>query len=200
MVPDLPAQQMPPGGSASTSGMPGTVPPTSLARGARYLLRNGWDYITYQEYERSLAFFREAEARKFELNKDELQSLYQGIAKAQAGMREASNTTPSYAKSGKRRPGALALAAPASTQAPAKVLRQPPALPPPPEPEPIQLASNSASMTQPRGPASASAIPTTLPPQVPAGAAVQGQGPDLGRGPGTSPSPALANPPEPAMA
>src|SRR3954471_20129184 len=103
MVPDLPAQQMPTAGAPTT-----TVSPTMLARGARYLLRNGWDYITYQEYERALGFFREAEVRKTELTKDELQYLYQGIAKAQAGMREASNTTRSYAKSGKRRPGALA--------------------------------------------------------------------------------------------
>src|SRR4051794_37131567 len=143
MVPDLPAQQMPPAGSASTPGTRTTVAPTMLARGARYLLHNGWDYITYQEYERALAFFREAETRKAELNKDELQDLYQGIAKAQAGMREASNTTRSYAKSGKRRPGALAFAGPSATQTPA--LRQTPALPPPPEPEPVQLASNSNS-------------------------------------------------------
>src|SRR3954462_4085448 len=64
MVPDLPAQQMPTAGGATTTGSP-----TMLARGARYLLRNGWDYITYQEYERALGFFREAEARKAELNK-----------------------------------------------------------------------------------------------------------------------------------
>jgi hypothetical protein len=80
MVPDLPAQQMPAAGPSPAAGAPKTVSPTSLARGARYLLRNGWDYITYQEYERALAFFREAEARKGELNKDEVQTLYQGIA------------------------------------------------------------------------------------------------------------------------
>src|SRR4051794_8965785 len=168
MVPDLPAQQMPPAGSASTPGTRTTVAPTMLARGARYLLHNGWDYITYQEYERALAFFREAETRKAELNRDELQSLYQGVAKAQAGMREASNTTRTYAKSGKRRPGALAYAGPSATNAPAT--RQPPALPPSSEPEPIQLTSNSASMTPPT--ATASAIPTTLPPRMPEAASV----------------------------
>mgnify|MGYP001796835718 CR=1 FL=1 len=58
MVLDLPAQQMPPAGSASTSGKPSTVTPTMLARGPSYLLHNGWDYITYQEYERALDYFR----------------------------------------------------------------------------------------------------------------------------------------------
>ena len=108
MVPDLPAQQLPPTGASPAAGAPPAVTSTMLARGARYLLRNGWDYINYQEYERALGFFREAETRKAELNKDEIKSLYQGIAKAQEGMRDPSNTsTRTYARSGKRRPGAL---------------------------------------------------------------------------------------------
>ena len=37
-------------------------------RGARYLLRNGLDYLGYQQYERALKFLREAETRKKELN------------------------------------------------------------------------------------------------------------------------------------
>ena len=41
---------------------PPGVSPMAAARGARHLLRNGWDYISYQEYERALAYFREAEA------------------------------------------------------------------------------------------------------------------------------------------
>ena len=104
-----------------------------LARGARYLLRNGWDYINYQEYERALGFFREAETRKAELSKDEIKSLYQGIAKAQDGMRDPSNAnTRSYAKSGNRRPGALAYAGPSTpanlpATAPALATQQPPA-------------------------------------------------------------------------
>src|SRR5215469_9138648 len=118
MVPDLSAQQSPATGAAPAAGASNSGPPGMPVRGARFLIRNGWDYITYQEYERALSFFREAEARKAELSKDELQSLYQGIAKAQAGLREASNSTRTYAKSGKRRPGALTLAGPAESTPP----------------------------------------------------------------------------------
>ena len=40
----------------------------TTSRGARYLLRNGLDYLSYQQYDRSLKFLREAETRKKELN------------------------------------------------------------------------------------------------------------------------------------
>lgn len=194
MVPDLPAQQMPPAGSATAPGMPNTVSPTMLARGSRYLLRNGWDYITYQEYERALAFFREAEVRKAELNKDELQSLNQGIARAQAGMREPSNTTRSYAKSGRPRPGALAFGPKGTPAKPRQPARPSSAPAPATEPEPIQLASDGgASMP----PASASAIPTSLPPEMPATLPVR----DRDRTPGqaAAPEPIPASLPESAM-
>src|SRR5262249_20878880 len=42
MVPDLPAQQLPPTGASAAAGAPSPVTSTMLARGARYLLRNGW--------------------------------------------------------------------------------------------------------------------------------------------------------------
>ena len=35
----------------------------TVTRGARYLLRNGLDYLSYQQYDRALKFLREAEAR-----------------------------------------------------------------------------------------------------------------------------------------
>ena len=44
---------------------------TAASRGARYLLRNGLDYINYQEYERALKYLREAETRQKELSKAE---------------------------------------------------------------------------------------------------------------------------------
>ena len=34
----------------------------TATRGPRYLLRNGLDYLSYQQYERALKFLREAEA------------------------------------------------------------------------------------------------------------------------------------------
>ena len=52
------------------------------SRGARYLLRNGLDYLSYQQYERSLKFLREAETRKKELNEAEQLALKQGIERA----------------------------------------------------------------------------------------------------------------------
>ena len=99
-----------------SSGMapPPGISPMAAARGARHLLRNGWDFISYQEYERALSYLREAESRKGELSEPELLSLRQGIARAQQGLREASNSpAPAYGKSGNRRPGAFALAQPA---------------------------------------------------------------------------------------
>src|SRR5512135_1722624 len=129
----LSAQTYPP------AAEPPGVSPMAAARGVRHLLRNGWDYISYQEYERALAYFREAETRKFELSEPELLSLRQGIARAQQGMREATNaSTSSYARSGNRRPGAFALARPAQG-----------ANAGPTTPEPIQLASGESGAGAP---------------------------------------------------
>ncbi len=54
----------------------------AAARGARYLLRNGLDYIDYQEYERALKYLREAEKRQAELGSSEKLKLKQGIERA----------------------------------------------------------------------------------------------------------------------
>ncbi|WP_161625843.1 hypothetical protein, partial [Singulisphaera acidiphila] len=124
----LMAQQTPPDSGSGTSTA--SIPGMTTSRGARYLLRNGWDYLKYQEYERALNFFREAEQRKAELNPSERQALTQGIDNARRGMREAGDgsASPSYAGRGPiRRPGAFALAK--STASASGT----------PEPEPIQL-------------------------------------------------------------
>ena len=63
----------------------------SATRGARYLLRNGLDYLNYQQYERALKFLRQAESRKDELNDAERLVLKQGIESAQRGLREAAD-------------------------------------------------------------------------------------------------------------
>src|SRR5262249_55891556 len=129
----------------------------------------------YQEYERALAFFREAETRKAELSQDEVRSLYQGIAKAQAGMREASNNSSrSYARSGRRRPGAIAFAgptqvptapAPGSGPAPAPPPRTPP--PPPPPPPPRAPPPPPPRPPPPRAPRPAGRPPSLGPPRRP---------------------------------
>ena len=71
----------------------------TTSRGARYLLRNGLDYLSYQQYDRSLKFLREAETRKKELNDAEKLALKQGIERAQRGLREASDAQSPYALS-----------------------------------------------------------------------------------------------------
>ena len=85
----------------------------SVTRGARYLLRNGLDYLSYQQYDRALKFLREAEARvndqktrkvQMELNGAEVTALKQGIEAAQRGLRRASNAESPYALSDKSRP------------------------------------------------------------------------------------------------
>jgi len=61
------------------------------SRGARYLLRNGLDYLGYQQYERALKFLRDAEAKEKELSASERQELKRGIERAQAGLRAAAD-------------------------------------------------------------------------------------------------------------
>ena len=102
-----------PGGD---DGMPAVNP----GRGARHLLRNGWDFITYQNYERALELFREAETRRAELTASEQVKLKQGIEAAQRAIREAASgikSGPSYALSGRSaRPGSMAVADPAKAR------------------------------------------------------------------------------------
>ena len=71
----------------------------AATRGARYLLRNGLDYINYQEYERALRYLREAEVRQKELNDSERLALKQAIERAQRGLREAVGSEAPYALS-----------------------------------------------------------------------------------------------------
>src|SRR5436190_21738763 len=86
------AQQLPPSGGAPRSGSAGSGPAAADAsslygmgstRGARYLLRNGLDYLQYQQYDRALNFLRDAEAREKELSDPEKLALKQGIERAQ---------------------------------------------------------------------------------------------------------------------
>ena len=75
---------------ASPPSDAGAAPPLSQAinpaRTAKTLVRNGWDFITYQEYDRALAFFKEADARKAELTDAERSRLKQGIARARQAL------------------------------------------------------------------------------------------------------------------
>ena len=85
----------------------------AATRGARYLLRNGLDYINYQEYERALKYLREAEARQKQLNDTEKLTLKQAIERAQRGLREAVGSQAPYSLSSRsRRPGGFAPAKP----------------------------------------------------------------------------------------
>ena len=108
------AQQLPPAGGTPRSGSAGSGPAatdvsslygTGSTRGARYLLRNGLDYLQYQQYDRALKFLREAEAREKELSEAEKLALKQGIERAQSGLRTASDAEAPYARSERSRRG-----------------------------------------------------------------------------------------------
>jgi hypothetical protein len=146
----------------------------SATRGARYLLRNGLDYLSYQQYDRALKFLREAEARvnaqksakgQKELNEAEVLALKQGIETAQRGLRRASDAESPYALSDQSRPGnGFTPAKPATqvatnTEQTKTLNRQPKATPPAPlgtdgdeHGDPIRLASGETPVSaQPTG-------------------------------------------------
>ncbi len=75
----------------------------AVTRGARYLMRNGLDYLNYREYDRALKFLREAETRKGELTKAEKQVLQNGIESAKRGLRQAAGAESPYALSDRSR-------------------------------------------------------------------------------------------------
>ena len=143
-----PAQQprsvvYPPGASstATTSSVDPSTDAMMASRPARYLLRNGQDYLTYREYDRALHFFRSVENRQKELTDTERQQLRQGIARVQQGKREAVNG-PHVVAQPKGRPtnppGALALAVPVkAARTSVAVAKRPMA------PEPVQLTSGT---------------------------------------------------------
>ena len=127
------SEPIPAPGSTSTPNPeagPGTstdpIVGMAATRGARYLLRNGLDYINYQEYERALKYLREAETRRKELNNSERRTLKQAIERAQRGLREAVGSQAPYALSRRaRRPGGFSPARP-DTQTAAKPSVSPP--------------------------------------------------------------------------
>jgi hypothetical protein len=102
------AQQLPSSGSsrAGSTGS-GSSTPTGTpslygaagTRGARYLMRNGLDYLNYQQYERALKFLREAEAKQGELTAPEIVTLKEGIERARDGLRAGADAGTSYALS-----------------------------------------------------------------------------------------------------
>jgi hypothetical protein len=154
-----PRNQSPQSNSAASATAPESEPeqPDPLfgmtaMRGARYLLRNGLDYLNYQEYERALKFLREAEKRDQEtelankqrpgprgsaasggaLNKTEKLALKQGIERAQRGLRDAADAETPYALSdrSRRRNGFIAAkpdnqVASNTSNAPATAARKP---------------------------------------------------------------------------
>ncbi|WP_422928127.1 hypothetical protein [Singulisphaera sp. PoT] len=87
----LVAQQPPPVSGPGTSTSPATINRMLATRGARHLVRSGWDYLKYKEYDRALAAFRQAEVKKAELTVAERKSLAQGIDQAKRGL-QASRT------------------------------------------------------------------------------------------------------------
>jgi hypothetical protein len=144
----------------------------TVTRGARVLLRNGLDYLSYQQYDRALKFLREAEARvnqqksskaQKELNDAEVLALKQGIDAAQRGLRRASDAESPYALSDQSRPSNGFTPAKPTTQIAANSTqtkstnRRPKATPPAPpsllgsdgdeQGEPIRLASGETPIS-----------------------------------------------------
>ncbi len=139
------AQQPQRGSASAAASAPAdsAIDPAMAARPARYLLRNGQDYLSYREYDRALHFFRTIETRKGELTDAEQQQLRQGIARAQQGKREAVNG-PHVVAQPKGRPtnppGSFALAQapqPKSARPAVAVAKRAMA------PEPVQLTSGT---------------------------------------------------------
>lgn len=87
------------GADSATAESLSSLAGMAATRGARYLLRNGIDYIKYQEYECALKYLREAESRQKELSEPEKLALKQAIERAQRGLREAVGSQTPYALS-----------------------------------------------------------------------------------------------------
>jgi len=130
--------------ASSSASVDLTVDPMMSSRAARYLLRNGLDYLNYREYDRALNFFRVLENRQGELTDQEQQQLRKGIARAQQGKREAVNGPHVVAHPQGRPtnpPGAFALAKPSTTARPSSGR--------PVAPEPVQLTSGTMPSAEP---------------------------------------------------
>jgi hypothetical protein len=147
-----------PDARAAAAAQANTVYGIGVSRGARYLVRNGLDYIEYQEYERALKYLREAEARQAELTAAEKLVLKQGIENAQRGLREAVGAKTPYAASKRRsRAGGFTvaqrpkeargrtLATEAAVAAASRNVGIDADIPPDPKGDPIQLTSGSSA-------------------------------------------------------
>jgi hypothetical protein len=184
----------PPAREDSATG-PAVFDPMASARGARHLLRNGQDYVNYEQYDRALTFLREAEARQVELNVAERQQLKQALERAQRGLRQPGNAKKSrYAKTRTNRAGAIASATtgqaptspsgfqltsgtqatevPAAAPAPAVAAPAPARLPsiatPEPAPAPAPLPADVPAMPAPAAEPAPLELPAPTPAQSPA--------------------------------
>ncbi len=66
-------------------------------------MRNGLDYLQYQQYDRALKYLRDAEALEKQLSAAERQQLKKGIEQAQSGLRAAADAATPYALSDRSR-------------------------------------------------------------------------------------------------
>jgi len=174
------AQQQPSTAAGQSPSSSADAADSSMAnRPARYLLRNGLDYLAYREYDRALSFFRSLETRQGELNDSERGQLKKGITQAQAGKREASNSPRVVAiRKGRSAnpPGAFVLARPAA-------------------PEPVLLTGGSApAPSDASAPAVALAAMPSAPATAPAATTAEVAEPaPLSPGPATGPAVAAPN-------
>ncbi len=166
------------GADSATAESLSSLAGMAATRGARYLLRNGIDYIKYQEYERALKYLREAESRQKELSEPEKLALKQAIERAQRGLREAVGSQTPYALSQRTQgAGVFAPARPETRIAAARPVRLPSETPQTvirtasregdDQGQPIQLAGAEITTTAAATAASAAPAPpeTSLMPQ-----------------------------------
>ena len=212
------AQQLPPSGAGASNASSADTAPlygAASARGARYLLRNGLDYLNYQQYERGLRFLREAESHQSELTAPEKLTLKRGIERraerheggggrgiplraeraiaiGQRIHRRASGDRDRREPGAVRRPraGRVVRSFPAETRARRASPSGSPAprrpRPPRRRCEPARLRSGTGS-TPTDPPASAPEIPTLAAPEMPTLTAIPSSSGPADSGPGASP-------------
>jgi hypothetical protein len=150
-----------PGSGATPPSAADGLDPSMAARPARYLLRNGMDYLAYREYERALSFLKAIQNRQEELSEIERIQLKKGITLAQQGIREAANGPRVIATTKARpsvQPGAYALAKPAAAaETPAAEVAA--TADPKPNPDGVQLAGAVLS-SPPQGSLNPSELPS----------------------------------------
>ncbi len=163
--------------------------PTLASRSARYLLRNGVDYVAYKQFAKALRFLRAAESRQGELDDGERKDLRVALDGAQRGLRESGDVAT---RNRSRRPGAMTTAAPLADPSAVQLVEVSQSVPvAAPDPRPVSASPTvrEPAVVRTSATSATSAAPIELP--EPPGALPE---------PSAAPTPALVELPTPAPA